>query len=95
MTLNLHNKALDEDVVGRLASAGIGPTPSIAYWKRSPTAAHNNGIFVGKVFDTYLGAAQLEVEVAPTPKSILRNTQLPPNLNGHLTPVHISERGAP
>lgn len=40
------------DVTDRLSSAGIGPKPSIAYWKRSPTGAHRNGVFVGKVFDT-------------------------------------------
>ena len=42
----------DDDVADRLASAGIGPAPTVAYWKRSPTGAHRNGVFVGKVFDT-------------------------------------------
>lgn len=46
-----------EEIAYRLASAGIGPKPSVAYWKRSPTGAHKNGIFVGRVFDTYLGSA--------------------------------------
>jgi len=45
------------EITERLASAGIGPKPCIAYWKRSPTGAHKNGVFVGKVFDTYLGSA--------------------------------------
>ena len=48
----------------RLAAAGIGPQPSIAYWKRSPTRAHNNGVFVGKVFDTYLGSAAVSCSLS-------------------------------
>jgi len=46
-----------EDVDMRLASAGLGPQPSVVHWKRSPTGSHRNGVFVGKVFDTYLGSA--------------------------------------
>jgi len=46
-----------DEISQRLASAGIGSKPCIAYWKRSPTGAHRNGVFVGKVFDTYLGSA--------------------------------------
>lgn len=53
-----------EDVAFRLASAGIGPKPSIAYWKRSPTGAHKNGVFVGKIFDTYLGAAAVSCSLS-------------------------------
>jgi hypothetical protein len=53
-----------EEVAFRLASAGIGPKPSIAYWKRSPTASHKNGIFVGRVFDTYLGAAAVSCSLS-------------------------------
>jgi hypothetical protein len=41
-----------EDVDMRLASAGLGPQPSVVHWKRSPTGSHRNGVFVGKVFDT-------------------------------------------
>ena len=48
----------------RLASAGIGPKPSFAYWKRSPTGAHKNGVFVGKVFDTYLGSASVSCSLS-------------------------------
>ena len=48
----------------RLAAAGMGPEPSIAYWKRSPTKAHNNGVFVGKVFDTYLGSASVSCSLS-------------------------------
>mmetsp|Transcript_27240 Transcript_27240/g.69231 ORF Transcript_27240/g.69231 Transcript_27240/m.69231 type:complete len:596 (-) Transcript_27240:410-2197(-) len=48
----------------RLASAGLGTTPCIAYWKRSPTGAHRNGIFVGKVFDTYLGSAEVSTSLS-------------------------------
>jgi len=53
-----------DDAVNRLAAAGIGPEPAIAYWKRSPTKAHNNGIFVGKVFDTYLGSASVSCSLS-------------------------------
>lgn len=52
------------DLADRLASAGIGPKPSIAYWKRSPTGAHRNGIFVGTVFDTYLGSAAVSCSLS-------------------------------
>jgi len=52
------------DVTDRLSSAGIGPKPSIAYWKRSPTGAHRNGVFVGKVFDTYLGSAAVSCSLS-------------------------------
>ena len=53
-----------EAIANRLASAGIGPRPSVAYWKRSPTAAHNNGVFVGKIFDTYLGSAAVSCSLS-------------------------------
>ena len=53
-----------EDIAGRLASAGIGPKPCIAYWKRSPTGSHRNGVFVGKVFDTYLGSAAVSCSLS-------------------------------
>ena len=43
----------------RIAQDGVGPRTSFAYWKRSPTGAHKNGIFVGKVFDTFLGSASV------------------------------------
>jgi hypothetical protein len=40
-----------DEMAGAMASAGFGPSPTIAYWKRSPTGAHKNGVFVGSVFD--------------------------------------------
>jgi len=46
-----------DEAINRLASAGIGQQPSTVYWKRSPEAKHNNGVLVGRVFDTYLGSA--------------------------------------
>jgi len=48
-------EASSGDVASRLQSAGVGPKPSTVLWKRS--GAHRNGVFVGRVFDTYLGAA--------------------------------------
>lgn len=48
-----------EEIAQRLADAGISQKPAISYWKRSPDGAHRNGIFVGKVFDTYLGSASV------------------------------------
>jgi uncharacterized protein YbjT (DUF2867 family) len=48
-------EASSGDVASRLQSAGGGPKPSTVLWKRS--GAHRNGVFVGRVFDTYLGAA--------------------------------------
>lgn len=46
-----------DEISQRLASAGLLPQPSIAYWKRSPTESHKHGVFVGKVFDSFLGTA--------------------------------------
>lgn len=48
-------EASSGDIASRLSSAGVGPKPSTVLWKRS--GAHRNGVFVGRVFDTYLGAA--------------------------------------
>lgn len=48
-------ESADDGVSQRLASAGLSAQPSIAYWKRSD--AHSNAVFVGKVFDPYLGSA--------------------------------------
>lgn len=46
-----------DEISQRLASAGLLSQPSIAYWKRSPTESHKHGVFVGKVFDSFLGSA--------------------------------------
>ena len=53
--------AIDE----RLASAGLGRRPSVAYWKRSD--AHRNGVFVGTVFDAYLGSALVACDLTGAP----------------------------
>lgn len=58
----------DDSLAERLAVSGlgIGSKPVVAYWKRSDTKAHNNGVFVGKVFDVYLGSAVVSCRlVAP------------------------------
>ena len=89
----------DDDIANRLASAGIGPQPAIAYWKRSPTKAHNNGVFVGKVFDTYLGAAAVSCSLSGlllgSPRALstdpmdkpLENTARPTLLGGSDAPT--------
>ena len=46
-----------DEIAMRLAESGLAPKPTVAYWKRSAEGTHRNGVFVGKVFDTYLGSA--------------------------------------
>jgi len=53
-----------EESTDGLSSAGVGPKPAVAYWKRSPTGAHRNGVFVGTVFDTYLGSATISCSLS-------------------------------
>jgi len=65
-----------DEVAARLASVGIGAQPSAVYWKRSPEAAHRNGVLVGRVFDTYLGSAAVSCG--------LRGKSVP--INGLLSP---------
>jgi len=49
----------DDDLGARLAAAGLSSARrAVAYWKRSD--AHPNGVFVGTVYDTYLGAAVVQ-----------------------------------
>jgi len=48
-------EASGDDISERLAAAGLSSRPSVAYWKRSE--AHSNAVFVGTVFDRYLGSA--------------------------------------
>lgn len=49
-----------------LEGIGFGPNPSIAYWKRSPTGAHPNAVFVGKVFDTCMLAIKRGALLSPS-----------------------------
>ena len=53
-----------DDVARRLADAGLAPKPTIAYWKRSDV--HENAVFVGKIFDQYLGSAVASCNLGPT-----------------------------
>ncbi|KAL1495685.1 hypothetical protein AB1Y20_016548 [Prymnesium parvum] len=61
-----------DDIAQRLAEAGIGQQPAIAYWKRSPEGLHSNGVFVGRVFDTYLGSASISCGLRGKPRPLAR-----------------------
>lgn len=61
-----------DEVAERLAQAGLAVRKSISYWKRSD--AHRNGVFVGSVFDTYLGSAMVSCRFADAPAP---NLELP------------------
>lgn len=46
---------------------------AIAYWKRSVTGSHSNAVFVGRVFDTFLGSAVASCDFrpkAPPPRAL-------------------------
>merc|ERR1719238_1989419 len=43
----------------------VNPSTAVAYWKRSVTGSHSNAVFVGRVFDTFLGSAVASCDFAP------------------------------
>ena len=47
--------------------APSNPNTAVAYWKRSTTEGIDNAIFVGRVFDTFLGSAVASCDFAPRP----------------------------
>ena len=47
--------------------APSNPNTAVAYWKRSTTEKIDNAIFVGRVFDTFLGSAVASCDFAPRP----------------------------
>ena len=62
----IESDGADDAVAKRLAAAGMRASPSVAYWKRSPTGSHSNAVFVGHVFDPYLGSAVVSAALDPT-----------------------------
>jgi uncharacterized protein YbjT (DUF2867 family) len=68
-------ESADDEVSERLARAGLVVRPSITYWKRSDT--HRNGVFVGTVFDTYLGSATVSCRFADAPAPDLESPGQP------------------
>ena len=58
-------ESADDEIASRLARAGLAVRKSISYWKRSD--AHRNGVFVGNIFDKYLGSATVACRLADAP----------------------------
>ena len=52
-------------IEGSDKQAVAGANTAIAYWKRSVTGSHSNAVFVGRVFDTFLGSAVASCDFRP------------------------------